>query len=68
MNEENAGEQSPINQASETIRDAAIDAREALDRGQTPGQSADIVRGMVREAPLPALLLAFLLGVMVGRR
>lgn len=27
-----------------------------------------IVRGMVREAPLPALLVAFLLGVLVARR
>ena len=28
----------------------------------------DIVRGMVREAPLPSLLVAFLLGVLVTRR
>lgn len=28
----------------------------------------DIVRGMVREAPLPSLMLAFLLGVLVARR
>ncbi|MCP3406223.1 hypothetical protein [Bradyrhizobium sp. CCGB01] len=28
----------------------------------------DIVRGMVREAPLPALMLAFLVGVLVARR
>lgn len=28
----------------------------------------DIVRGMVREAPLPSLLVAFLLGVLVARR
>jgi hypothetical protein len=27
-----------------------------------------IVRGMVREAPLPALMLAFLVGVVVARR
>lgn len=29
---------------------------------------ADIVRGMVREAPLPSLMVAFLLGVLVTRR
>jgi hypothetical protein len=29
---------------------------------------ADILRGMVREAPLPSLLVAFLLGVVVARR
>jgi hypothetical protein len=28
----------------------------------------DVVRGMVREAPLPALMVAFLLGVLVARR
>lgn len=28
----------------------------------------DIVRGMVREAPLPSLMVAFLLGVLVTRR
>lgn len=28
----------------------------------------DIVRGMVREAPLPALMIAFMLGVVVTRR
>ncbi|QPF90017.1 hypothetical protein [Bradyrhizobium commune] len=28
----------------------------------------DIVRGMVREAPLPSLVVAFLVGVLVARR
>jgi hypothetical protein len=28
----------------------------------------DVVRGMVREAPLPALMVAFLVGVLVARR
>jgi len=28
---------------------------------------SDIVRGMVREAPLPSLMVAFLLGVLVAR-
>ena len=31
-------------------------------------QWPDIVRGMVREAPLPALMVAFLVGVVVARR
>ncbi len=29
---------------------------------------SDIVRGMVREAPLPSLMVAFLLGVLATRR
>jgi hypothetical protein len=28
----------------------------------------DVVRGMVREAPLPALMVAFLMGLLVARR
>jgi hypothetical protein len=28
----------------------------------------DVVRGMVREAPLPALMVAFMLGMLVARR
>jgi hypothetical protein len=28
----------------------------------------DVVRGMVREAPLPSLMVAFLVGVLVARR
>ncbi len=29
---------------------------------------SDLVRGMVREAPLPSLIVAFLVGVLVARR
>ena len=54
--------------ASETIRAAARRVSENLDQRRTPGQSADIVRGMVREAPLWALASAFLMGILIGRR
>jgi hypothetical protein len=38
-------------------------------KGFAPDQHwRDIIRGMVREAPLPSLMLAFLLGVLVTRR
>ncbi|KRQ05610.1 hypothetical protein ACNJX9_29670 [Bradyrhizobium sp. DASA03076] len=37
--------------------------------GLVPEQHwSDIVRGMVREAPLPSLMVAFLLGMLVARR
>jgi hypothetical protein len=65
---ESGGDQSAIHPASEPIRNAARDVREALDEGQTRGQSADIVRGMVRQAPLLALASAFFMGILVGRR
>ena len=62
------------------VRDASrLTSREirslASDWGIAPATKAgigqhwpDIVRGMVREAPLPSLMLAFLVGVLVARR
>ena len=42
---------------------------EVRSPGLVPDQHwPDIVRGMVREAPLPALMVAFFVGVLVARR
>jgi hypothetical protein len=65
---ESESSKSAVHPASETIRNAARSVREALDEGRAPGQSADKVRAMVREAPLLALASAFLVGILVGRR
>lgn len=44
-------------------------AAEVRSPGLVPEQHwPEIVRGMVREAPLPALMVAFLVGVLVARR
>ncbi|MCG2625095.1 hypothetical protein L6654_00555 [Bradyrhizobium sp. WYCCWR 13023] len=44
-------------------------AAEIRSPGLVPDQHwSDIVRGMVREAPLPSLIVAFLVGVLVARR
>ncbi len=37
-------------------------------QAEAGGHWPDIIRGMVREAPLPSLMLACLLGVLVARR
>ncbi|GLR86391.1 hypothetical protein [Bradyrhizobium iriomotense] len=42
--------------------------RPTVETGADQQHWPDIVRGMVREAPLPSLLVAFLLGVLVARR
>jgi hypothetical protein len=42
--------------------------REVLGERQTFSRSADTVRGIVREAPLLALALAFSIGILIGRR
>jgi hypothetical protein len=60
--------QSADPQLSETPGSEARRFREVLDEGQGSGQAADIVRGMVREAPLLALASAFLMGILIGRR
>ncbi len=38
------------------------------NRGDGERPWTEIVRGMVREAPLPSLLVAFLVGLLVARR
>lgn len=63
-----ADEPSRLKQATATIRQTASDVRYALEAGQTPGQWKTIVRDLVREAPLPALAVAFMVGVVVARR
>lgn len=53
---------------NETVRQAARGVRAALDDGQPPGEWKAVVSGLVREAPLASLGIAFLLGYLVARR
>jgi hypothetical protein len=41
--------------------------RQSLEEGQ-PGQALAFLRDVVREAPLPSLLVAFMLGCLIARR
>ena len=66
--ESGGGDRSAIGRASEPVTHAATGVGDAVEEGQARGQSADIVRGMVRQAPLLALASAFLMGVLIGRR
>lgn len=64
--------------AASEIADLATDWGIAPAEARSPGRVSpgrapdqhwpDIVRGMVREAPLPALMVAFLVGVLVARK
>ena len=65
---QSASEPSTFSKTTAAVRDAAHDVRDALDNGQPPGQWKVILRDVVREAPLPALAVAFMLGVLVARR
>jgi hypothetical protein len=55
-------------QTTATIREAAREVRDSLEVGQTPGQWKTIVKDLVREAPLPWLVVAFMIGFIVARR
>ena len=57
-----------VKEVSEGIRETAHTARQNLEEGQPPGQTVAILRDVVREAPLPSLLVAFMLGVLIARR
>jgi hypothetical protein len=69
MNENpSASEPSAFAETTATMRETAGDVRHALEEGHTPGQWKAILSDLVREAPLPSLAVAFLLGVIVARR
>ena len=57
-----------VKEASEAVRETARNVRQNLEEGQPPGQGLAFLRDVVREAPLPALLVAFMLGCLVARR
>jgi hypothetical protein len=54
--------------ASEGVRETARNVRQSLEEGQPPGQALAFLRDVVREAPLPSLLVAFMIGCLVARR
>ena len=59
---------SPIQTATDAIEAANSSVRTAIEKGIEPDMPLGIVSALTREAPLPALMIAFLLGVMVARR
>jgi len=65
---QSGGEASAFADTTATVRNVARDVRDALDDGQAPGRWKVILRDLVREAPLPSLAVAFMVGVIVARR
>ena len=64
-----AQDKSRIRQASEAVRDIADDLKPAV-KGMEPAarRITDEIGDMARRAPLQTLAIAFLLGLMIGRR
>ena len=65
---ENPSDNSRAARIGETIRSASQGVNEAIEAGRKPGMPLDILSRMVREAPLPSLAVAFMLGVVFARR
>jgi hypothetical protein len=53
---------------SEVLKGAAERVSEAIEIGRRPGMPLSILANVTREAPLAAVLCAFLLGIAVARR
>jgi hypothetical protein len=64
---EEPAEKSATERATETVRSASHRVSDAIGAGREPDMPLDILAKLVREAPLPALTIAFLLGVLVAR-
>jgi hypothetical protein len=55
-------------EVSEVVHGVVDYVAEAIEKGRKPGRPLSILSNVTREAPLGALLAAFLLGVAVSRR
>ena len=61
-------EPSTASKVVDGIQSAAAQASEAIETARRPGMPLDQLVARVRETPLAALAVAFLLGVIVSRR
>jgi hypothetical protein len=59
---------STASKIADGVKVASSTLSNAIEAGLEPGMPLDILVARVREAPLAALAVAFMLGVMVGRR
>jgi hypothetical protein len=59
---------SPPRAAGEAIETVSSGIKTAIESGRKPDMPLGIVSSLTREAPLPALMIAFLLSVLVARR
>jgi len=57
-----------VQTATEAVKDTTRRVADAIDAGRRPGAPLDRLANWTREAPLHALMVAFLIGVVVGRR
>jgi hypothetical protein len=57
-----------VRMATKTVKATTRTVADAIEAGRQPGAPLDRLSGWTRDAPLQAIALAFLLGIMLGRR
>jgi hypothetical protein len=57
-----------VQAAAQTVKETSQSVADAIEAGRQPGAPLDRLARWAREAPLHALAVAFLVGVMLGRR
>lgn len=57
-----------VQAAAQTVRETTQSVADAIDAGRQPGAPLDVLARFTRNAPLQALAVAFLFGVLFGRR
>ena len=55
-------------EVSEVVKEMGRRVKSAIEAGRKPGMPLSILSNIARESPLGSLLIAFLLGIVVGRR
>ena len=55
-------------EVSEVVKETGRRVKGAIEAGRKPGMPLSVLSNIAREAPLGSLLIAFLLGIVVGRR
>jgi len=57
-----------VQAATRTVKETTQSVADAVEAGRRPGAPLDRLARWAREAPLPAVTAAFLVGVLLGRR
>ena len=64
-----APEPKPVaTEVTEILLETAHQIKQAFQAAQKPGMPLSVLSNVAREAPLGSLLIAFLLGIAIGRR
>jgi hypothetical protein len=67
--EDNSTDPHPtLDQTLDKVKTVSGQVREGLERAREADMPLGIISSLTKEAPLPALMIAFLLGILIGRR